>query len=102
MSAYRDQTQGVAFVYKNLYELYQKSKLENNGKGIIPDPIDVMVFKPRLSGSAPNPIKKTILNSEKNEKIALEDKLKQLQEVHIKLRNMLNDLNEMVEKKKKS
>ena len=49
MSAYRDSSQGVAFVYTNIYKLYVDSKI-NGGKGVVQEPIDVMAFNPRENG----------------------------------------------------
>ena len=107
MSAYRDRSQGVAYLYKNLFELYMKSKLQNNGQGIVPDPVDVMVFRPREKGeSMASPIRKAQINSSKNSEKgsdtnSIEEKLRELQNVHSRLKTMMNEINELVEKKKK-
>ena len=96
MSAYRDQSQGVAFVYTSIYKLYVDSK-KNGGSGIIQEPIDVMAFRPRdKNSSREGAFQKSQINLKSKAMEELETNLTKLRELHSRLQYMISEIQELV------
>jgi hypothetical protein len=114
--AERDRSQGVSFVYTNIYEIYKKAKAAGTahhitGQAAVAEPLRTDVLVPdaetgqkvkavRLSAAALRVLPSQSPVASK----AFEDlrgNLKSLHEMHAKLRFMLQELEALVKDKKK-
>lgn len=91
MSATRDKSQNIAFVYSNIYQLYKKAqaKPEMNARIFRADElgsIQIKKFEPK--------------KLEKNPVDDLKSNINRLQDLHSKLRFMLAELEDLVKDKK--
>lgn len=117
MSATRDKTQSVAFVYSNIYQIYKKAKTANqetpalNSRVIRADeltgkvdeelsPLKIKKFEPQKlqsQGGASNfsatPPAQTPFDE-------LKTNINRLQDLHSKLRFMLQELEDLVKERK--
>lgn len=122
MSASRDQSQKIAFVYSNLYKVYQQGKAAAKD-AVVPQPETAPVVapkssnviktedlhKPELKVSAFQPtefigkrverpavIAKAVAPAPKEALNSLKDNLKALNDLHSRLRFMLQELEDLV------
>lgn len=115
--ANRDQTQKVAFVYSNIYQLYKKAKTEaeSNTAGLssakvfradeIPG-VKVTSFQPAefkgaTAPSSASPAPANRIANPINPFDDLKQNISKLQDLHSRLRFMLKELEDLVEKDKK-
>lgn len=98
MSATRDQGQKYGFFYQNLYELYRKSADQNQETPVHDGPAVLKVGTVALDASESSPESEaTPLEAGTEPTFAsLKENLVKLQELHVRLRAMLEELEEVV------
>jgi len=104
--AIRDKTQGIVFVYENVYSLYKKSQLSK-----LTDPVAVIKTGANRSVQVKSYEPKTLKIPKKLTQLPtdpfssgptvqeLKDNLSKLKTLHGRLRFMLGELEDLVEKK---
>ena len=109
MSATQDKNQKFTFVYSNLYQIHQKGKVESEKPVAVSRPAHGQVLKtgdlhsstgPRVEAYVPTgllPKRAPARTGTRNEAIeSLKENLKSLNDLHSRLRFMLQELEELV------
>lgn len=115
--ANRDQSQKVAFVYSNIYQIYKKAKNEAENEtaglsspkvfradeviGVKVTPFQPVEFKGATAPSAASPAPGVRIAKAINPFDDLKSNISKLQDLHSRLRFMLKELEDLVEKDKK-
>jgi hypothetical protein len=117
MSAYLDKSQGITFVYSNIFELYKKAKdskldapfvAEKSSRVIKAKDVKLDMFQAREltppAGERPFPVPMGVKEAEEKRKnmrpIAnLQKNLSELTDAHEKLRFLLEELDSLTKKK---
>jgi hypothetical protein len=110
--AYRDRSQGFAFVYTDLAKLLrERDKIDDNAHGPVYGPEEKTInfnrdnqLKPAVPSPSPAPSQDVIAPAatERNSAIRqIRENLDRLQSLHHKLHSMLDELNQVTDTKKK-